>query len=147
MSSFIHFRSSCFQEETRASPSFECLPQYFLAPSTHVIVLPSYLCVWLSWKQFAFRTSLQFHVYCIARYISSCIEACMTLPVLSPLCIPSCIEVCIDHVFFFTPLHTFVYYQASTKPYFVKTCLGQFRHLVAATNIDIAVEWITRWNE
>ena len=31
LSSLIHLRSSCFQEETQASPFFECLPRYFLS--------------------------------------------------------------------------------------------------------------------
>ena len=31
MSSFVHFRSSCFQEETQASYFFNCFPQYFLS--------------------------------------------------------------------------------------------------------------------
>ena len=35
MSSFIHFRSSCFQEETQASSFFECLPRYFLSIHWH----------------------------------------------------------------------------------------------------------------
>ena len=33
ISSFIHFRSSCFQEETQASSFFKCFPRYF--HSTH----------------------------------------------------------------------------------------------------------------
>ena len=35
MSSFVHFRSSCFQEETQASSFFECLPRYFLSIHWH----------------------------------------------------------------------------------------------------------------
>ena len=35
MSSFIHLHSSCFQEETRASLFFVCLPRYFLSIHWH----------------------------------------------------------------------------------------------------------------
>ena len=35
MSSFIHPRSSCIQEETQASPFFECLSRYFLSIHWH----------------------------------------------------------------------------------------------------------------
>ena len=35
MSSFIYLRSSCFQEETQASPFFECFPRYFLSIHRH----------------------------------------------------------------------------------------------------------------
>ena len=35
MSSLIHFRSSCFQEETQASSFIECLPRYFLSIHWH----------------------------------------------------------------------------------------------------------------
>ena len=37
MSSFIHFHSSCFQEETQAPPFFECLSWYFLTFHWHVL--------------------------------------------------------------------------------------------------------------
>ena len=38
MSSFIHFRSSCFQEETQASSFFECFSRYFHSIHWHHVL-------------------------------------------------------------------------------------------------------------